>query len=84
MTLSPGFTAMLLGGIGGGYRLREIGEKWGGLQYSSASGRVYAVSRKLMKGRVFLEGVEEIEQTPSKTTSIDSTLFPHGYVKPAG
>jgi len=54
--------AIYLGRTVGGYRLREIGERWGGMQYSSASGMLYAVRRKLEKDRVFMKRVEEIER----------------------
>lgn len=46
----------------GGYRLRTLGERWGGLQYSSASGMIYAVKRRLTKDRGLRRRVEGIEQ----------------------
>ncbi|MBN4053190.1 transposase [bacterium AH-315-L15] len=50
----------------GGYRLREIGERWGGLQYSSASGMIYAMKRMLSEDRNLRRRLKVIEQTVLK------------------
>ena len=44
----------------GGVKLGEIGERWGGLSYSSVSGIMYAVKEKMEQKKGFRKKVEEI------------------------
>ena len=47
----PRNVAIYLGRIIGGYKLGEIGDRWGGIKYSSVSGMFYAVKKRLEENR---------------------------------
>ena len=47
----------------GGIRLTEIGNRWGELHYSSVSGMMYAVKRKMEEDKGFRRRVERIERS---------------------
>ncbi len=54
--------AIYLGRKVGGYRLIELGQRWGGLKYSSVSGIVYGVEKRLAEYGKLRKRVEEIEK----------------------
>jgi chromosomal replication initiation ATPase DnaA len=46
----------------GGYKLIELGQHWGGLKYSSVSGIVYDVRRRICKDRQTRKRLVEIKK----------------------
>ena len=58
----PRNLAIYLGRMVGGCRLKEIGNRWGQLQYSSVSRMVDSVRRLMEKDRSFRQRVEGIER----------------------
>ena len=54
--------AIYLGRKVGGYRLIELGQRWGGLKYSSVSGIVYGVEKRLAEYGKLRKRLEEIEK----------------------
>ena len=58
----PRNLAIYLGRMVGGYRLKEIGNRWGQLQYSSVSRMVDSARQLIQKDRSFRQRVEGIER----------------------
>ncbi len=54
--------AIYLGRTMGSYKLIDLGQNWGGLRYSSVSGIVYEVVRRLSKDKQMRKNLEEIEK----------------------
>ncbi len=53
--------AIYLGRTIGGYKLIELGQRWGRLRYCSVSGIVYEVERSLSKDKQLRKRLEEIK-----------------------
>ncbi len=63
----PRNLALYLGRMVGGYRLKEMGDRWGHLQYSSVSRMVHSVIERMKKDRRFRQRVDAIEGTVAKS-----------------
>jgi len=63
----PRNIAIFLGRKLGGYRLKELGERWGGLKYSTTSGMVYAMGKRIEEKNIVEKKVNKIEDAILKS-----------------
>lgn len=54
--------AIYLGRTMGGRKLKELGEHWGGLKYSSVSGIIYDLEKSMLKDKQLRKRLEEIKK----------------------
>lgn len=57
----PRNVALYLGRMMGGYTLKELGERWGGLRYSSASAMIVSVKKALVENPAVRKRISRIE-----------------------